>query len=395
MLKPNPVSDQLTEFYSPTKIVFGLNASSTIGEEVKTLGGKKALITTDKVLSSLNVIGPVLDSLNASGIPYVVFDEVLPNAPVRLILKGLDILKSENCDILIGVGGGSALDTAKGISLMATNGTDIRSMVGWNKIQKRGLPKISVPTTTVGGADVGFALVTTIDEKTNEHGIIRDRFCIADAVINDPLLTVSMPKSVTAETGVDVLTNGIESITGSGANPFSDLFAEKVVQLCSKYLLVAYEDGSNLEARYNMAMAATMSGLAYMSSRLGAVHGLAYTIAEAANLTHGRSLATILAPVMRANIPGCADRYRRVAELMGLDTAGMTDTEASLAAVAAVEDLMDRVNVPHHLRDYGFQEKDLPGLVKPAWEYLQVSFLATNARPFTEQDVVEVFRSAL
>jgi alcohol dehydrogenase len=389
------VTNQLTEYFSPTKILFGLNAAASIGNEIKALGGKKALITTDKVLSELNVIRPVLDALDAAGIPYVLFDEVLPNAPVRLILKGLDILRSENCDILIGIGGGSPLDTAKGIALMATNGTDIRPMLGWNNVKKRGLPKISVPTTTVGGADVGFALVTTIDEETGEHGIIRDRFAIADVVIADPLLTVSMPQTVTADTGLDVLTNGIECITSSRANPFSDLFAEKVIELCTKYLPVAYEDGSNLEARYNMALSASMSGLAYMSSRLGAAHGLGYTIAEAANLTHGRSLAAILPAVMEANLSGCPGKFRRIADLMGKDTTGMSDIEGGKVAITAVEDLLDTIHLPRHLRDYGFQEKDIPGLAKPAWEHLQISFLETNARPFTEQDVLEVFRSAL
>lgn len=386
---------QVTEYYAPTKILFGLGTSSRVGDEVKALGGTRVLIVTDRMLTEIDVIRPVLDSLDAAAIPYVVFDESLPSAPLRLALKAFSILQSQNCDLVIGIGGGSPLDTAKAVSLIATNGPDLASMVGYHNVPRRGIPKIAMATTNVAGADTGIALVMTLDEETHQTGVILSRYSVPDVVINDPLLTLSMPPSVTADTGVDVLVTGIESLTSTRANPLSDAYAEKIVDWCARYLPVAYAKGSDVEARYHMALGASMAGMVYSSAPLGAVHGLAYTVGARYRLSHGRSMAAILPAVMRYNLPGCPDRFCRIATLMGKRVDGLSQLAGAAVAVEAVEELLDTIRVPHRLRDYGATEEDVPQLATQAFQGGNARFLPVNPRDCTARDVEEILRSAL
>ncbi|MBW2369801.1 MAG: iron-containing alcohol dehydrogenase [Deltaproteobacteria bacterium] len=337
-------NNQIMEFRSANKVVFGLNAAASTAEEVAT------------------------EQFNAEG-----------------------------CDLVIGFGGGSSLDTAKAVSLMATNGTDFEEMLGYQLVKKRGVPKISVSTTNNAGADIGLAIVTVTDLETHEHGMIISDFAIPDVVINDPLLTVSMPKSVTADTGIDVLVTGIESLVSKTATPFSDMYAEKVIEICGKYLPRVCAKGGDIEARSQMAMAATMSGIAYMSSMLGAVHGLSYPIAGHLELSHGRSMAPLLPHVMRANIPGNAPRFALVADLLGYETIGLSDLEAAEMAADAVEKLLDVIGVSYRLRDYGAKKEDLPSLAQECLESLKsldFAFDIPNPIDVTLEDVKEILENA-
>lgn len=381
-------------FYSPNKIIFGLNTTRGIAEEVKALEGKKVLIVTDKVMIEMEVIRPLIDALEAAEIPYAIYDDVLPSAPARLMIEALAQLESEGCDLVIGFGGGSALDTAKGVSLMATNGTNIQDMLGYHKVKKRGTPKIMLSTTNNAGADVGFAIVTLTDEETHEHGVIVSNYAMPDVTITDPLLTFSMPTTVTVDTGIDVLVTGVESLVSKKATPFSDPYAEKVLSMCVKYLPVAYAKGSDLEARYHMSLAATMSGLAYMSSGLGAVHGLSYPIAGACHLTHGRSMGAILPHVMRFNLSGNPERYSRVATIMGKNTEGLSTLAGSKLAIEAVEEMLDAIDVSYRLHDYGLVKEEIPALAEKAVKRVsQISF-PSNPRDFTIDDVKNIYEAA-
>jgi alcohol dehydrogenase class IV len=385
---------QLAEFYCPTKIVFGIGASSRIAEEVRALGGTKALIVTDKVLSELKVLRPLLESLDSAGVAYAIFDEVRPGAPVRLIHEALRILQSQGCDLVIGFGGGSPMDTAKCVSLLATNGPDVRAIVGAHKVGLKGTPKIVVPTTNVAGADTGLNILVTLDEETHEKNVIRSRYSMADVVINDPLLTVSMPPAVTADTGIDVLGTGIECMTSPHGNLLANPYAEKVVEWSARYLPQAYANGSNLEARYYMAASASMSGLAYMSSLLGLVHALSYPVAARCELTHGRSMAPVMRAVMRYNLPGCPEKFCRVAELMGECTDGLSPFEGGSLAISAVERLFDAIDVPYRLRDYGVAESDIRAMAESGFPMAKERFSQGNPRDFNVDDLEAILRAA-
>ena len=388
---------QPAEFLSPNKIVFGLHATSALAEEVKALEGTKVQIISDKILIEQDVIRPVLDSLERASIPFVIFDEVLPDAPLPMILKALNQYESEGCDLIIGFGGGSPMDTAKAVSIMATNGTNLEELMGFHAVKKRGAPKINIPTTNAAGADVGFVIMFIADEETHEHGAIVSNYALPDVVINDPMLTLSMPRSVTADTGIDVLVTGIEALVSKQATPFSDPYAEKVISLCAKYMPRVCAKGSDVEARYHMALAATLSGLAYMSSWLGAVHGLSYPIAGACNLTHGRSMAPFLPHVMRFNAPGNPEAYARVAELMGYDTEGMTTLEAAELSADAVEVLLETIGVSYRLQDYGVKEGDMDKLAEECLASIEEfpdALLTPNPRDMTLEDIKRILQDA-
>jgi alcohol dehydrogenase len=381
-------------FLSPNKFLFGFGAAAKIGDEVRALGGSKVLLVTDRVLVDHGVIKPVTDSLAAGGIPYVIFDGVLPDAPIDLIGEAYALLKAEGCDLVIGCGGGSPIDIAKMVSLVATSGTDVRSMLGNDRVARPGIPKIIVNTTHVAGADVGCAAVLQIDDVTHEHGVIASRFVLPDVVINDPLLTVSMPRSTTADTAVDTLVTGIECFTGTDANPLSDIICEKILSICADYVPAVVCNGSDLEARYYLSLAASMAGWAYMSSFIGAVHGVAYGVASVCALTHGRSMAAILPAVMRFNIPANPAAFKRIAELFGMDVTGLTSLQAAELSVVAVEELLDAIDVPHTLSAYGLRREDLEKVADLSWSQID-DFLATNPRTLGRQDVIDILNAAL
>ena len=338
-------------------------------------------------------VAPVLRSLEEGQIPFTIYDGVLPDAPIELVADAVELLRSSSCDLVVGCGGGSAMDIAKCVAVAATNGTDLRGMVGHNRVARPGLPLIVLSTTHVAGADTGSAAVMRIDEKTHEHGAINSPFMLADVVINDPLLTMSMPPEATADTCVDTLVTGIECLTGTQANPVSDLFSESILEICNRYMRAVVADGSDREARYNLALAASMGGWAYMSSFIGAVHGIATGVAAVCELTHGRSMAAILPAVMRFNLPAKTKAFKRIAEIFGQQVSGMSDLEAARLSIVAVEQLLDHIGMAHRLRDYGLRREDIPKVVELSWSQID-DFLGSNARAFGKQDVAEILDDA-
>ncbi len=381
------------EFLSPSKFILGFGAAARLADEVKALGGSKVLVVTKKTMVERGDVAPVLKSLEEAQIPFTIYDGVVPDAPIELVADAVDLLQSSTCDLVVGCGGGSAMDIAKCVAVAATNGTDLRSMVGHNKVARPGLPLIVLSTTHVAGADTGSAAVMQIDEKTREHGAINSPFMLADVVINDPLLTLSMPPEATADTCVDTLVTGIECLTGTQANPMSDLFSESILEICCRYLPVVVGDGSDREARYNLALAASMAGWAYMSSFIGAVHGIATGVAAVCELTHGRSMAAILPAVMRFNLPANPRAFKRIAEIFGQQVSGMSDLEAARLSIVAVEQLLDRIGMAHRLRDYGLRREDIAKVVELSWGQID-DFLGSNARALGKQDVADILEDA-
>jgi alcohol dehydrogenase len=381
-------------FLSPNRFLFGLGTASRLGDEVKALGGTKALFVTGPTIFRKGVVKPATDSLEAAGIPYVVFDRCPPDAPIAAVEEAFELLRAEGCDCVVGCGGGGPIDIAKAVSLLPTNGPDVRALLGNGKVARRGLPKIAINTTHVAGADVGCAAVLQVDEATHAHGVIASPFVLPDVVINDPLLTVSMPAETTADTAVDTLVTGIECLTGAQANVLSDMYCEKILSICVKYLPAVVRDGDDLEARYHMALAASMAGWAYMSSFIGAVHGVSYGVASLCDLTHGRSMAAILPAVMRFNIPANPAAFARVAALLGADVSGLGTLEAAELAVNAVEDLLDAVGVAHTVTAYGLGEDQIEAAADISWSQIE-DFLDSNARPFGRQDVADILRASL
>ena len=290
-------------FQSPSRFVFGFGAVRRLAAEVRALGGARALVVTKQSMVERGDVAPAIRSLDEGRIPYVIYGGVLPDAPIGLIDEAVELLRSSGCDLVVGLGGGSAMDIAKCVAVAATNDVPVRAMLGHGRVPRPGLPKIVLSTTHVAGADTGSAAVLQIDEHTHEHGVVDSPYLLAEVVINDPELTLTMTPEATVDTCLDTLVTGIECLTGRQANPLSDLYSESILRTCARYLPAVVADGRDREARANLALAASMGGWAYMSSFIGAVHGISYGVAAVCELTHGRSMAAILPAVMRYNLP--------------------------------------------------------------------------------------------
>jgi len=378
-------------FYSPTKIVVGLNSASLVAGEVKQFGGRRVLVVTDPGVVAADLIAPIASSLKSGNVDCVIYDGVEPEPPSRVIDRGAEVFQSEGCDLVLGLGGGSSLDVAKGISILAANKGKILDYCGVDQVPQKGAPMILMPTTAGTGSEVTRVLVLT-DEEQNTKNVVFTPYALATVAIVDPLLTISMPPAVTADTGMDAMVHAIETYVSMNATVFSDILAEKAIQLIAEYLPVAWAKGSNTEARYNMSLAATLAGMAFGSGGLGAVHALAYPLGTEYHMTHGRTNAIMLPHVMHYNLSGSPEKYAWIAELMGQDTAGYSPLEAAELAVVAIQELLDTISVSCQISDYGISEADLPKLVAGGMK--QARLFVPNPRDLKEADVVSIYKEA-
>ena len=386
------IANKVHVFYSPHKIVFGTGTASGIGAEVKNLGASKVFIVTDPGVTKAGLLKPIISSLEEAQLAYVVYDKVEAEPPIRLVDEGVSRFRSEGCNLVLGVGGGSSLDVAKGVSIVAGNGGRLLDFAGMDLVKKPGAPKILMPTTAGTGAEITRVLVVT-DEAENTKKVVYSFYCLPELAIVDPLLTYSMPPSVTADTGMDALVHAVETFVSVHATPFSDILAEKAIALIGRYLPVAWSKGSNQEARYHMSLAATLSGLAFASGGLGAVHGLSYVLGTRYHMPHGRSNAIMLPHVMKYNLPGAPEKYATIAALLGRSTQACDVNQTAALSAEAVEDLLKTLQISYRLRDYGISEKELPFLVEGGLK--QSRLFSFNPRDLSEEDVRAVYQSAI
>jgi alcohol dehydrogenase class IV len=389
MIKPERSLPDL--FFSPCKILLGMNAAGSVAEEIRQLGGGKILIVTDPGIVTGQVLGPIEASLKANGVSYAIYDGVKPEPPSEVIDRGAEFLRSEGCRLVLGAGGGSSLDAAKGISILAGNPGGILDYTGVDRVPRRGAPLVLMPTTAGTGSEVTRVLVVT-DERENLKNVVFSRFAVADTAIIDPLLTVGMPPHVTADTGMDAFVHAAETYVSMNATLFSDLFAERAIELIARWLPAACAKATNLEARFHLSAAATMAGLAFGSGGLGAVHALAYPLGTEYRMTHGRTNAILLPHVMRFNLAGAASKYGRMAALMGRDVAGLSPMAAAGQCVEAVEELLSAIGVPFQMSDYGIPREDLPKLVQGALK--QARLFVPNPRDLCGDDVRSIYEEA-
>ena len=314
--------DKVSTLLSPQKTILGKNAINTLGQEALALGGSRVLIVTDPgVIKSGLVDGP-LKVLESQGLTVEIFHQVESDPPVRVVDACIQTIRKKNYDLVVGIGGGSALDVAKGAAALAPNGERALEFVGIDTVPKRGLPKILIPTTAGTGSEATRVFVMT-DETDNTKKVVYSNYLLADVAILDPLLTLSLPPGVTADTGMDALVHAIEAYVSINTTPYAELFSLAAISLIAHNLPKAYAKGNNVEARYNLLLAANLAGTAFTSGGLGAVHGLAYVLGTEHHLSHGRSNAVMLPHVMAYNLSGDFQKYAQIASAMGEPVAGL------------------------------------------------------------------------
>ena len=370
--------------YSPTKVIFGNGSAHNIAQEVRQLGGKKVFIVTDPEIERADLLKPIKDSLKASAISFSIFDRVKPEPPSWIVDEGAQECRSENFDLVVGVGGGSSLDCAKGIAIMVKNEGSILDLCGVELVKNRRLPTVLIPTTSGTGSEVTRSLMVT-DEKSRHKKAVVSFYVLADVAIVDPLLTISMPPKITANSGIDALTHALESYVSVVSTTLTDPLAERAIRYIAKYLPIAWAKGSNLEARYFMSLSSMMAGMAFTSSGLGAIHALGQTLGAEYHIPHGASMATLLPAVVQFNLSGNPEKFAQIASLMGKDIGGLSTMEAAQRAVTAVQELLETVQVPFHIHDLGIPKEDIPKLTKLAMR--ESRLFAFNPRDVKQDDV--------
>lgn len=383
--------DKVFNFFSPNKIILGVGAAKQVGREAKFLGGEKALIITDPGIVKVGLVEGIQESLTAENVKVGVFDRVELEPPPRVIDECAKIAREEGYSLIVGLGGGSSLDTAKGASIMATNRGKVLDYVGMDLVPKRGLPKIFLPTTG-SGSEVTRVFAPT-DEVDKTKKVVYSNFNLADVVIVDPLLTVSLPLELTADTGIDALVAAIETYVSVNATPFSDILAIEAIRLISENLPIAYAKRDHIEARFNISLGATLANLAWQSGGLGAVHGLSFILETECNLRHARACSIMLPYVMEYNKIGNLKKYGHIAGAMGENIDGLTANEAAEKSVSAVKKLLEGVNISFRLSDYGVSKEKLANLVEGAMK--QARLFVPNPRNLMEEDVQRIYLKAL
>ena len=372
---------------------FGPGARKELPGVVARLGFTKALVVTDKGLMKFGVAKMVLDVMDEAGIQYEVFDDVKPNPTVTNVKNGIEACKRAGADFIVAIGGGSSMDTAKGIGIVVRNPefADIVSLEGVADTKKKSLPIIALPTTAGTAAETTINYVI-IDETRQAKMVCVDPNDIPCVAIIDAELMYSLPKSLTAATGMDAMTHAIEGLITKAAWELSDMFEIKAIEMIYKYLPLAVDEPTNPKGRDGMAVAQYVAGMAFSNVGLGVDHGMAHPLSALFDVPHGVACAMLLPTVMRFNMPAAMDKYIDIAKACGVYVAGMTTQEAAEAACKAIEDLSARVGTNKRLTELGITEKDIPALADQA-----IADVCTpgNPRSVTRDDIVALYRSIL
>ena len=357
----------LRTYQAPMSMKHGLGAIKVIADEVKDLGIKRPLIVTDPGLVQVGLLDRLTAPLKTAQIDYCVFDRVAPNPPVSLVDEAAALYQAEKCDGLIALGGGSSMDTAKSIGVVAQQGGSILDYE-WaspQPITQRIPPTICVPTTAGTGSEATLWAVITDPERKIKFNVGGTPLIGAWTALLDPELTFELPPAITAGTGMDALAHAVECYTCAYAQPFTDAVALQAIEYTAQYLRVAFAQGRNAEARYKMSMAAMLGGLAYGTESAGAAHAMSQSAGGVHDVPHGALTARLLGPVMEYNYLGEPHKFARIAQAMGEDIRGLSVWQAAEKAVEAVLQLTKDVEIPS-LQALGFSETEIPMLAEIA-----------------------------
>ena len=379
----------LRSFEVPTVVKHAPGAVECLADQVKALGIGRPMIVTDQGLVKAGIVDRVTEVLRGGNVDYLLFDRVVANPPIKLVDDAAVLYKAEKCDGLIGVGGGSPMDTAKAIGVVAENGGSILQYE-WadpQPIVRPIPPLITVPTTAGTGSEVTLWSVITDPNRHIKYNVGGTPFIAAKMALIDPLLMLDMPAHITASTGLDALTHAIECYTCAYAQPWPDAVALWAMETLAQWLPIAFAQGHNVEARYKVAMAAMLAGMSYGTESAGAVHAMSQTAGGYYDLPHGVLTAAMLPPVMAYNYLGEPAKYARIAQAMGVNTWGMTQLEAAESAVDAVRDFVKLLEIPT-VTELGVKTEDMQMLVDMAYNDPQT---IGNPRDLTRKSYEQIY----
>ncbi|NNN56382.1 L-threonine dehydrogenase [Vibrio sp. 1-2 (7-a)] len=378
-------------FFIPTVNLMGAGCLKDAADSIQSQGFKKGLIVTDKILNQIGVVKQVQDLLTERDVASVVYDGTQPNPTITNVNDGLALLKENECDFVISLGGGSPHDCAKGIALVASNGGKIGDYEGVDQSAKPMLPLVSINTTAGTASEMTRFCIITDEERHIKMAIV-DKHTTPLMSVNDPELMLAKPASLTAATGMDALTHAIEAYVSIAATPITDAVAIKAIELIQAHLRTAVKNGENLEAREQMAYAQFMAGMAFNNASLGYVHAMAHQLGGFYDLPHGVCNAILLPHVQRYNAQVCPERLRDVAKAMGVDVEGMSAEQGAAAAIDAIVELAKDVGIPSGIKELGAKLEDIPTLADNA---LKDACGFTNPKQATHEEISKIFEEAM
>ncbi|WP_119153520.1 iron-containing alcohol dehydrogenase [Caldimonas tepidiphila] len=379
---------------NPGRVHAGAGSLAQLAELAGFFGARRVLVVSDKGVAAAGLVDAPCRALEAAGIRVTLIDSTPPEPEVRDVEAILESAHAAGSfDLVVGIGGGSAMDVAKIVAVLLAHPVSLRELLGRKaEIPARGLPTIMVPTTAGTGSEATPNSIILVPEDALKVGIVSAKL-MPDAVILDPLLTLTLPAAVTASTGMDALTHAIECYCSRKANPFSDLYGLEAIRLISRSIRRAVSDGRDVAAREDMLTGAYWGGVCIATSSTTAVHALAYPLGGKYRVPHGLSNAILLPSVMAFNLEGSERRFAAMARAMGLDVDGMDDAAAGAAFVQALRELNADLGIPSSLRELGIREEDLDGLVDGAAKVTRL--LDNNPRPMSRDDMRALYAALL
>lgn len=349
----------------PTAIEFGRGYVNTLAEHVKRLNGTNVLVVGDPGVLHAGIIQRIETPLVEAGIPFAIFTKVGTEATIESVDLGTEFAKERGCDLVVGVGGGSALDTAKAIGLMLKNPGNIRDYIGIDLVPGPGAPVIAIPTTAGTGSEMTRFSVLS-DKMAQAKLSVGSMYNCPTLALCDPELTVSLPPHLTASTGMDALTHALESFVNKATQPISEALSLQSMKLIAKSLRLAVVQGESLEARHDMLLASTIAAMAFNTTRLGLAHALAIPLGAYFKIPHGVVNAILLPEVMKFNIIGNQGKFAQIARIFGEKVDGLSERQAAERAVEAIRQLNYDIGITQTLSDYGVKEEDLDIIVDEA-----------------------------
>jgi alcohol dehydrogenase class IV len=375
----------------PAKVRFGVGSLDTLADEVDNLGAERVLIVSDPGVCEAGLVDKVKEQLPNPRLSVDVFSRVEPDPTFLILDNAYQELHSNRYDLLIAVGGGSSIDTAKGLSMLLAHGGRGEDYVGTDKVPGPGIPLFALPTTAGTGSEVTNVCIFSDPEKKVKVAIFSP-FLLARLALVDPRLTYGCPPQITAATGMDALVHAIESYTGKKANSFCNALALKAISLIAANLRASVRNGSHQEARNRMAEGALLAGIAFGNSGVAAVHALAYILGSRFHVPHGLANSILLSHVMQVNLPADLPKHADVARMLGVKTQGLSHKEAAEQGVAAVKTLIADIGIPAHLRDLGIPRNALEEMSLASMGITRL--LAVNSKQLTLDDVRQIWANA-
>ena len=381
----------ISYFRTAETLITGTGSIAEIGEQAKKLEATKVIIVTDKIIRETGLLSKVTEPLAAAGLEADIIDDVVPEPPFENLEQLAAQIEGKGYDLLVGVGGGSALDITKVLSIMLTNTEDVRDFVGIDKVKNPGVPTILVPTTAGTGSEVTYNAIFTDTRDKVKKGIVSP-YLLPSVAIVDAELTLTVPPAVTAATGMDALVHAVESYTAIRAGELTDGIALQAIKLISRSIRKAVYNGKDLKAREDMAMGSLLAGISLGNAGVGAVHALAYPLGGKFKVPHGVANSLLLPFVMKYNVVADLEKFAEVAEALGENIEGLSLREAADRAVEALAQLSQDVGIPSSLKEVGVTASDIPALAEEASKVDRL--LNNNPRWLTVKEIQKIYEEA-